>query len=215
MSYQTYIFDLDGTLLDTLDDLTDSVNYALSFFGRKTYTRETIRTFIGNGLSVLIERALGGEKDTDLHAKVLAKFKEYYRVHNRDKTRAYDGIDALLLELKKQGKKCAIVSNKADDAVKQLSAYFFPETISSAVGENERAGIKRKPCPDSLLRVMEELNADRDTTVYIGDSEVDIQTAKNANLPCVSVCWGFKDEEFLLANGATLIVKEPLEILAL
>lgn len=213
MTYDTYVFDLDGTLLDTLDDLTDAVNYALTLSNKKTRTKEEVRSFIGDGIAKLIERALGCEDRDETFYLTLNAFKEFYRQNSKNKTKPYDGIEELLERLNKAGKTCAIVSNKADGAVQLLHRHFFPTTIKIAVGENEEKGIKRKPCPDSLIAVMERLNADPKKTVYIGDSEVDIQTAKNAGLPCVSVVWGFKSEEFLRKNGAEKIVTCPLEIL--
>lgn len=213
MSYETYIFDLDGTLLDTLDDLADAVNEALRGVDRPLRTREEVRSFVGDGVAKLIERALDGENNSETFYTACERFKELYSKNSRVKTKPYYGVEKLLKRLNEEGKVCAIVSNKPDGAVKALAAYFFPDTIKIAVGENEAGGVKRKPCPDALLKVMEQLGADEKTTVYIGDSEVDIMTAKNANLPCVSVTWGFKDVDFLKEQGATKIVTCPLEIL--
>ena len=213
MTYQTYVFDLDGTLLDTLDDLTDAVNVGLKEQGKRIRTREEIRSFIGDGLAKLVERALESEERSEAFYAVFNRFKEYYAENSRVKTKPYDGVQALLKKLNDEGKTCAIVSNKPDGATKALAKYFFPDTIKIAVGENEACGIKRKPCPDSLLKVVKDLGADMQTTVYIGDSEVDIMTARNAGLPCISVSWGFKDVDFLKEHGATKIVTCPLEIL--
>lgn len=209
--YRTVIFDLDGTLLDTLDDLTASVNFALGSFALPTRTKEEVRAFVGNGIVKLIERAIGYEHP--LFEKIFQAFREHYGAHCKDKTKEYDGITPLLLELKARGVQTAVVSNKADFAVKTLAAEYFPNLLQEAVGENEGAGIAKKPAPDSLLAVMKSLNAEKETTVYVGDSEVDIQTAKNAGVDCISVVWGFKDEAFLKANGAKTLVKEPFEIL--
>lgn len=211
--YETYIFDLDGTLLNTLDDLTDAVNAALTKFDRPTRTVEEVRSFIGNGLVKLIERSLGSEEKNDLFYGVFQAFKLHYREHNRDKTAPYAGVVEVLEKLVESGKKCAVVSNKADDAVQQLVPYYFGDLIFLSVGENEAAGVRRKPCPDALLKVMDALGANEKTAVYIGDSEVDIETAKNAGLDCISVTWGFKDEAFLLEHGATKVVKKPIELL--
>ena len=210
--YETIIFDLDGTLLDTLDDLTDATNAALEKFGLKSRTRDEVRAFVGNGIAKLIERAVGPE-GRDKHAEVLAEFKRYYAAHCADKTAPYEGILSLLQALQAQGIKTAVVSNKADFAVKSLAKTYFDGLLLAAVGENEEVGIKKKPAPDSLLAVMEQLSANAETTVYVGDSEVDIQTAKNADIPCISVTWGFKDREFLLENGAKILVDTPSEIL--
>ncbi|MBO5240426.1 MAG: HAD family hydrolase [Clostridia bacterium] len=209
--YRTVIFDLDGTLLDTLDDLTTSVNFALASFSLLTRTREEIRSFVGNGIANLITRAIGYEHPH--FSEVLQTFREYYGVHCKEKTKEYDGVTALLTELKARGVQTAVVSNKADFAVKKLAGEYFPDLLKEAVGENEAAGIAKKPAPDSLLTVMKNLNAEKETTVYIGDSEVDIQTANNAGVDCISVVWGFKDETFLKENGAKTLVKAPREIL--
>lgn len=210
--YEAIIFDLDGTLLDTLDDLTDAVNAALEKYGYKTRTREDVRSFIGNGIVKLIERALGGK--TDDFALVLKEFKTYYGVHCADKTQPYEGVMALLQVLREKGIKTAVLSNKADFAVKTLAETYFGDLLMAAVGENEEAGIRKKPAPDALFAVMKELGVSKETTVYVGDSEVDIQTAQNAGIPCISVTWGFKDKDFLLQNGGTTFADEPLELLS-
>lgn len=209
--YSTVIFDLDGTLLDTLDDLWTAVNAALSAYGLPLRTREEVRAFVGNGIAKLIERAVGDKNHPNLSG-VLQVFKEYYGAHCKDKTLPYDGIMPLLEGLKARGVKTAVVSNKADFAVKVLAEEYFQGLLSAAVGEDEAAGIRKKPAPDSLLAVMEQLGADKASTVYVGDSEVDIQTAQNAGVPCISVTWGFKDKAFLVANGGVLFVDVPQEI---
>ncbi|MBQ8284117.1 MAG: HAD family hydrolase [Clostridia bacterium] len=209
--YQTIIFDLDGTLLDTLDDLADAVNHALQSFGLKTRTKEEVRSFVGNGVVNLMQRAVGEEHLQQ--SNILAAFREYYKAHCEDKTKPYDGVMKLLTELKKRGIKTAVVSNKMDSAVKALTKTYFDGLIGDAVGENEAAGIRKKPAPDSLIAVMEKLGADKQSTVYVGDSEVDIQTADNAGVDCISVTWGFKDEPFLIENGGKIFVDDPMDIL--
>lgn len=209
--YRTVIFDLDGTLLDTLDDLTTSVNFALTSFSLPVRTKEEVRAFVGNGIAKLIKRAIG--YDHPRFEEIFQTFREHYGVHCKDKTKEYDGITPMLKELKARGVQTAVVSNKADFAVKTLAAEYFPALLQEAVGENESAGIAKKPAPDSLLAVMKNLNAEKGATVYVGDSEVDIQTAENAGVDCISVVWGFKDEAFLKANGAKTLIKEPFEIL--
>ena len=209
--YRTVIFDLDGTLLDTLDDLTASVNFALTSFSLPKREKEEVRAFVGNGIAKLIARAIGYEHPN--FAEIFQTFREHYGAHCQDKTKEYDGITPLLKELKARGVHTAVVSNKADFAVKKLAEDYFPDLLQEAVGENEAAGIAKKPAPDSLLAVMKNLNAEQSTTVYVGDSEVDIQTAKNAGVDCISVVWGFKDEAFLKTNGAKILIKEPFEIL--
>ena len=210
--YGTIIFDLDGTLLDTLDDLTDATNAALGKFGLPLRTRDEVRAFVGNGIAKLIERAIG-EKGKHLHGEVLAEFKRDYALRCADKTAPYEGILPLLQTLQAQGIKTAVVSNKADFAVKSLAKTYFDGLLLAAVGENEEAGISKKPAPDSLLAVMEQLSATAEDTVYVGDSEVDIQTAKNAGVECLCVTWGFRDKALLIKEGGRLFVDTPAEIL--
>ena len=212
--YQTYVFDLDGTLLNTLNDLADAVNASLAQFALPLVSVEQVRSFIGNGIVKLIERSIGSEEKNDLFYGVFNYFKGYYKEHNRDKTAPYAGIIEVLEELNKKGKTCAVVSNKANDAVQQLIPYYFQGLIAVSVGENEAAGVRRKPHPDSLNKVLKDLGADKKTAVYIGDSEVDIETAANAGVDCISVAWGFKDENFLKEHGAKKIIKMPQELLA-
>ena len=209
--YEAVIFELDGTLLDTLDDLWAAVNAALGKFGLPLRTKEEVRSFVGNGIAKLIERSLGEVKKAVFDG-VLQEFKSYYGAHCEDKTKPYEGILPLLYELKARGIQVAVVSNKADFAVKKLAEGYFKGLLQEAVGENEAEGIRKKPAPDSLLAVMERLGVCPRSTVYVGDSEVDIQTAKNAGVDCISVTWGFKDRAFLLENGATVLVDAPKEI---
>ena len=210
--YETIIFDLDGTLLDTLDDLWAAVNAALKKFSLPLRTKEEVRSFVGNGIVKLMERS-AGKVEKEVFDGVLAEFKRYYGEHCEDNTKPYEGIMPLLEELKKRGIKTAVVSNKADFAVKKLAEGYFQGLLQEAVGENEEGGIRKKPAPDSLLAVMQRLGAGTRSTVYVGDSEVDIQTAQNAGVECISVTWGFKDREFLVENGATLLIDEPKELL--
>ena len=210
--YETIIFDLDGTLLDTLDDLTDATNAALVKCGLKSRTRDEVRSFVGNGIVKLMERAVG-EEGKAYHAEALAGFKSYYAAHCADKTAPYEGGLSLLKTLQAQGIKTAVVSNKVDFAVKSLAKTYFDGLLLSAVGEDEAAGIRKKPAPDSLLAVMKELSATAETTVYVGDSEVDIQTAKNAGVDCICVTWGFREKAYLEEEGGKLFVDTPTEIL--
>lgn len=209
-SYDIYVFDLDGTLLNTLEDLTLSVNAAMRFVGAKERSQEEVRSFVGNGIRLLISRALGNDADEKTFSDAFSYFKEYYGAHLCDHTAPYAGISELLTRLKAAGKKTAVVSNKADFAVRELCRAYFGALIDAAAGENEAAGIRKKPAPDALFTAIERLGGG--TAVYIGDSEVDIQTARNAALPCISVCWGFKDEAFLLAHGAERLAHTPDEI---
>ncbi|MBQ9781470.1 MAG: HAD-IIIA family hydrolase [Clostridia bacterium] len=210
--YHAVIFDLDGTLLDTLDDLADAVNNALSAFSLPCRTRDEVRTFVGDGVAKLIERATPGDCPHDKVAAVLARFKSYYAAHCQDKTSPYEGILSLLTELKHQGIRTAIVSNKFDDAVKALANHYFGTLIQVAVGERESEGIRKKPAPDTLLMAMDKLGVSPDETLYVGDSDTDILTAHAAGVACVSVTWGFRDSAFLLSHGATLLADTPEEL---
>lgn len=211
--YENIIFDLDGTLLDTLDDLTDATNFALDKCGLKPRTRDEVRAFVGNGVVKLMERAVGEEGKARLMDAV-AEFKQYYAAHSADKTAPYEGIIPLLQALKAQGVKTAVVSNKPNFAVESLAVEYFDGLLLTAVGENEEIGIRKKPAPDSLLAVMQQLSATAENTVYVGDSEVDVQTAKNAGIECICVTWGFRDKALLESEGGKIFVDTPAEILA-
>ncbi len=206
------IFDLDGTLLNTLDDLADSTNYALSKFGYPTRTIEEVRQFVGNGVAKLIERAIPDGKNNPNFEKCLSIFKENYAQNMYNKTAPYNGIIEMLSNLKSKGIKIAVVSNKFDLAVKELCKKYFEGFIDFAAGENEAQGIKKKPAPDTVISVLNEFNFAPEDAVYVGDSDVDIMTAKNSKMPCISVTWGFRDEKFLLENGATILINAPSEI---
>lgn len=211
----TIIFDLDGTLLDTMEDLTDSVNYAMEKFGFPLHTIEEIRSFVGNGAPKLIERSIPQGKENPSYDAVLAAFKEHYAAHCEDKTNPYAGIMELLAKLKDKGYRMAVVSNKFDGAVKRLCEKYFGGYLEAAIGES--ADVKRKPAPDTVYRALRELSCDNSRAVYVGDSEVDIQTAKNASLPCISVTWGFRTAGQLKAAGADekLMIGHPQELLPL
>lgn len=200
MKYKTVIFDLDGTLLDTLQDLTNSVNFALESMQYPKRSIDEVRLFVGNGIGKLIDRAVPKNTDEKSVCTVLEIFKNHYEQHCEDYTAPYPGIIKFLSCLKEHGIQSAVVSNKADFAVKKLCEKFFGNQIQIAVGECE--GIRRKPAPDSLLSVLESLHTEPKNAVYIGDSDVDIETARNANMDMISVTWGFRDKNFLLENGA-------------
>ena len=199
MKIKTVIFDLDGTLLDTIGDLAAAVNFGLRSHGYPERTVDEVRRFVGNGVRNLILRSLNGAETPDFN-EVFADFKKYYSENNAVLTVPYPGITELLRVLKDNGIGTAIVSNKYDAAVKALNAHYFGDLIPVAIGEKE--GVSRKPAPDSVLLAMKELNADPASTVYVGDSEVDVETAKNAALPCLTVTWGFRDREVLREAGA-------------
>lgn len=211
MRYELYIFDMDGTILDTLEDLTDSLNYMLEKMGYPTHSITTVRKFVGNGIRRLIERAVPIGTKKDKIDQIFDEFTEYYKLHCAQKTKPYDGIKELLVELHNKGCKTAVVSNKPDAAVQELCEMYFKGLFDCAIGE--KINIKRKPAPDSVNFVLEELHVKRERAVYIGDSEVDIATAENAELPCITVSWGFRDIEFLKENGADIIISRPSQIL--
>ena len=208
--FDTYIFDLDGTLLSTLNDLAASTNYALRWARMPERTIEEIRMFVGNGVKLLMERAIPNGINNPKFEETYAKFREHYLEHNLDTTSPYDGVPELLCELKRRGKKLAIVSNKFY-AAQDLAKHFFPDTIKVAIGERET--IRKKPAPDTVLEALRQLGASKEGAVYIGDSDVDIMTAKNCGLPCISVLWGFRDKDFLIQHGGTEFVNKPSEIL--
>ena len=228
--YDIYLFDLDGTLLNTLDDLACATNYALRTHGLPERTTDEVRMFVGNGVRKLIERAVGTNlentdnaiKDAERDVKdvnielVLTTFRGYYASHSMDLTRPYNGIMETLEELKRRGKKIAVVSNKFYDATQSICRHYFPDLVDIAIGEREPE-IRKKPAPDMVqeaLRVLTDSARPTDcNAVYIGDSDVDIATAKNSELPCISVLWGFRDKTFLEQNGATTFIAAPKELL--
>ena len=202
MKYKIAIFDLDGTLLDTLQDLSISTNFALTAFGYPTRKTDEIRRFVGNGIERLIAQAVPEQTSAENCRQVLALFKEHYSVHCEDHTAPYDGIMQLLDNLIAKGIPIAVVSNKIDSAVKVLCEKYFGNRISVAIGERE--GVRRKPYPDSVFEVLSYMRISPSDAVYIGDSEVDIQTAKNAATDVIAVTWGFRDRGTLSLSGATV-----------
>ncbi len=211
MRYDTYIFDLDGTLLNTLQDLAASVNYALSLYQMPTHDIVAVRNFVGNGVRLLMERATPDGAQNPQFEAVFATFRQHYMEHSLDTTRPYDGIPEMLRELKRQGKRLAVVSNKFYAATQELVAHFFPE-IEVAIGEHESEGICKKPAPDTVYEALRQLGVGKENAVYVGDSDVDLMTARNSGLPCISVLWGFRDRDFLLGHGATTFVRKPSEL---
>ena len=188
MEYQTFVFDLDGTLLNTLDDLAASTNYALRTHGMPERTVGEVRHFVGNGVKKLMERAVPGGLDNPQFEDTYTCFRQHYLAHNLDTTRPYPHILDMLDGLKNQGKHLAVVSNKFYAATQDLCRHFFGQYISVAIGEREN--IRKKPAPDTVLEALRQLGVGRDGAVYIGDSDVDIDTARNCGMPCVSVLWG-------------------------
>lgn len=211
MKYQLAIFDMDGTILNTLEDLADSVNYALSCSNYPTRTLDEVRNFVGNGIRKLIERAVPAGTSPEELEQVYADFTAYYSKHCYDKTKPYSGIMETIQNLRKQGIKTAVVSNKADYAVQILCKQYFDGLFDYAVGE--QTGVQRKPAPDSVNMVLDKLKITRKNAVYIGDSDVDIDTAGNAEMDCISVDWGFRAPSFLQEHGAKIMVSSPEELL--
>lgn len=223
MMYDTYIFDLDGTLLDTLGDLAASVNFALRTHGMPEHSIDDVRRFVGNGVRRLMERAVPDGPNNPHFAAAFATFREYYMHHSLDTTRPYEGIPETLATLRERGCRLAVVSNKMRKATEELCRHFFPDTIEVAIGEDEAAGIQKKPAPDTVfaaLEALESLGEPRDSlgsprkyAVYVGDSDVDVETAHNAGIPCISVLWGFRDKDFLLQHGAKTFISAPQDLL--
>ena len=208
--YKAAIFDLDGTLLDTLDDLAGAVNHALGEEGMPLRTREEVCTFVGNGIEKLMRRAIPQGTGEEAFQRAFSGFKTYYALHNNDRTAPYPGIPQLLLRLKAAGIRCAIVSNKNDANVKALARLYFPDTVEEAVGGME--GVRLKPAPDTVNRVLESFHLKPEEALYIGDSDVDVYTARNALCDCAAVTWGFRSRESLVAAGAVNLLDTPEEL---
>ena len=208
--YDTYIFDLDGTLLSTLQDLAASCNHALAAHGMPQRTIEEVRMFVGNGVKKLMERAVPDGLDNPSFEEVYASFRQHYMLHNLDTTMPYDGVMQMLADLRAQGKKVAVVSNKFYATTRELCRHFFGDLVPVAIGERE--DIRKKPAPDTVFQALRELGVENRNAVYIGDSDVDVETARNSGMPCISVLWGFRDKDFLLAHGATTFISSPEEL---
>lgn len=211
MNYSAVLFDLDGTLLYTLRDIADALNRTLRAHGMPERSLEEVRAFVGNGSARLVERAVPEGSVRETAESVLRDYRIDYDKNCNVATKPYDGIPELLEELKGKGYRLAVVSNKPDGAVKELAQAHFPGIFDIAVGESP--SVRRKPAPDTLLAAMKELGTMREESVYLGDSEVDIATAKNAGVRCVSACWGFRSREQLTEAGATEIIASPKDFL--
>ena len=213
ITYGAYIFDLDGTLLDTLGDLAASVNYALRTHRMPEHSIDDVRRYVGNGVRKLMERAIpDGASNPDFEA-TFATFRQHYMEHSLDTTCPYPGIIDMLKMLKSHGKHIAVVSNKMMAATQELCRHFFPDTIEVAIGEDEAHGIRKKPAPDTVIAALRKLGVGQERAVYVGDSDVDLETARNSDLPCISVLWGFRDRDFLLQHGAKTFISAPSELL--
>ena len=210
----TVVFDLDGTLLDTLGDLAGSVNYALRKHGLRECSLQEVRSFLGNGIVRLMQNAVKNAVEGVAFEEVFQTFRSHYLEHCLDTTQPYPGILPMMEKLREAGVKMAIVSNKLHPAVQELSRRFFAELVTSAVGESET--VRRKPNPDGVLRALKEMGSRPEEAVYVGDSEVDWETARNAGLRCALVCWGFRDEEFLRTlPGTFAYAQSPDDLLSL
>lgn len=210
MVIDTVIFDFDGTLLYTLEDLKTSVNFALAKYNMPLRTLDEVRRFVGNGVERLMELSIPGGKENPSFAECFSDFKEHYLIHCNDTTKPYDGVMDMLKILKEKGYKTAIVSNKYMDATKELSKKYYNDFIQVAIGEIE--GIRKKPAPDTVLEAIKELKSDKARCIYVGDSEVDVKTARNCDIPCISCLWGFRGKDELIQNGADIFANKPLDV---
>jgi phosphoglycolate phosphatase len=206
---RTVIFDLDGTLLDTLDDLAAALNHALSVYSAPPCSRVNVRRFVGNGINKLVERALPGGTAEPHYAEIVQETRQYYAQHCTDHTAPYAGIPELLRAIA-PGRQLAVVSNKPDRQVKELCAVHFGDLITAAVGN--RPDCRLKPAPDAIWNVMMQLQTDALHTVYIGDSDVDLETARNAGIPCISVLWGYRDRDLLEERGGSVFAETPQDL---
>ncbi len=213
MKYDAVLLDMDGTVLDTLEDIADAVNATLRHFSLPQISYEAARASLGNGAGRLVQRSVPEGSSPELTEQVLHWYMPYYDAHCRVKTKPYDGITALMERLRAQGVRLAVVSNKQDSAVNELGKAFFPGLLDCTVGE--RASVRRKPCPDTVLAAAKVLDTPPERCVYVGDSEVDVETAANAGMDCVAVCWGFRSREQLEAAGASKLAETVDELYAL
>ncbi len=207
----TIVFDMDGTVLNTLEDLTVSMNYVLDRFNMPGHRLEEYRLFFGNGVKEALRLSLPEGASADIIDEMMVVFKEHYDAHCLDRTRPYDGIVDVMRQLKEKGYRLAIVSNKIDSAVKELNDRFFADYVDTALGE--KTGINRKPAPDMVYAALKEMGSTKEESIYIGDSEVDLMTARNSELPCISVLWGFRDKKYLIEQGADCFADRPEDII--
>ncbi len=210
MRFDTVLFDMDGTLLDTLADICSAANYTLRAMGYPERTLAEMRRFVGNGAEMQMRRALGAAADEETVKRALEIYKPYYAAHCQVETRPYAGVTELLAALKREGFRMAVVSNKPDEAVKPLARQHFGTLLDAAMGETAQR--RRKPAPDMVNDALAALGAEKAQAVYVGDSEVDIETARNAEIACISVCWGFRDREQLAQAGAEEIATDAREL---
>ncbi len=205
--YRLAIFDMDGTILNTLTDIANAINHTLQVFNKPTRDIEEIRMFVGNGLRKLVERAFPEDTDSETLEAAFKELLAYYGEHSSENTSPYEGINETISRLKSLGISTAVVSNKADFAVQKLAQEFFDGLFDYAIGEH--TGFAPKPAPDMVDEILRRADISRDESVYIGDSDVDLQTAANSNMDCIAVSWGFRSKDFLKAHGATVIADSP------
>ncbi len=210
MKYEAIVFDLDGTLTDTLVDLKNAVNHAMRAFGFPERSVDEVRSFVGNGVRRLIYLSVPEGTSDDVSEECLNSFKEYYREHSCVETKPYDGIIDMLSALKRKGIKIAVVTNKMQEAAADITKFFFDGLVDATVGQVD--GVAQKPQPDGVVFALKKLGVSKEKAVYAGDSEVDCQTAKNAGIPCIGVTWGFRSREVLEENGADVVIDSPEEI---
>ena len=208
--YDTVIFDLDGTLLNTLEDLTDSVNYSLKLNGFPERTLNEVRSFIGNSDTRLMELAIPGGLGNSSFEKCLTDYRSHYATNLQNKTKPYENVETLLINLKENGFRLAIVSNKRDPSVKELNSRWFKPYIPVALGVSDE--IPKKPDPTLLNNALNELQSKQEKTIFVGDSEVDVRTAANAGIQFIGVTWGFRDTEILKQAGADILINKPEEL---
>ncbi|MCQ2505771.1 MAG: HAD family hydrolase [Lachnospiraceae bacterium] len=206
-----YIFDMDGTILYTLDDITNAVNYVLDKYSFPKRTVEEVRFFVGNGLRKTLERSVSEGTSQETIDAIYPELTEYYKEHANRFTRPYDGIVDVIKELRERGMKTAVVSNKRDEAVKKLCDKYFDGCFDMAMGDRE--GIALKPAPDMVNMVINAMGVTKDECLYIGDSDVDLLTAENSGIDCIGVAWGFRGKRFLEEHGAETIIEKPEELL--
>lgn len=211
MKYSTVIFDLDGTLLNTLEDLAASVNFAMKSMGFPEHTLDEVRRFVGNGIAVLIKRSIPAGSSEEEYKKAYELFKSHYAEHCLDLTAPYKGIPETIMKLREKGSRIAVVSNKIDFAVQKLCDDFFPGLVDAAVGDSPKT--RTKPAPDMVYKALEIMGAENSGCVYIGDTDVDFETAKNSGMDCILVSWGFRSREELVKHGAEMIADKPEDII--
>lgn len=218
MKYSLAIFDMDGTVLNTISDIANAINYTVSKYNYSSYTEDEVLKFVGKGLKPTLSQALDAHTISvtdEQFEKMFTEFIAYYAQHSNDTTAPYDGIIDTMKELKKQGLKLALVSNKRHAQVQELCEVYFPGLLEVCYGEDESHGISKKPAPDSVNAVLADLNISAKDAVYIGDSEIDIQTAQNANMDGIAVAWGFRTQEFQKKHGASVFANKPSDLIEL